>query len=272
MSRLSKIGMGLMGWSLATVLVLELDGARSIQASECLPPTPCPCAADGKCLPKRDTWGNYQTHWRPWPGEQVGLTPTQAEEQESNLRERLPNYQPPRPEQEELRGPAKGSKSQSGGASSTTTAAPQDAPAANEAKPAEKEIDLPGLPGLPGFDPQGYFPPENPQQLPPLEDGPPALPLGLSASLAVTPIQQNLQKQPTSGPTAVANQSRAVFIPAKVDNSIETGFVLPAAAESQPLSNIQLQNPAGRNIYKPTDEELHQAIYIESSDVTPEAN
>ncbi len=31
-------------------------------------PTPCPCAADGACVPARATWGYTRTQWRLWPG------------------------------------------------------------------------------------------------------------------------------------------------------------------------------------------------------------
>ena len=31
-------------------------------------PTPCPCMADGACIPDRATWGYHKTQWRLWPG------------------------------------------------------------------------------------------------------------------------------------------------------------------------------------------------------------
>ncbi|TWU29578.1 hypothetical protein Pla144_03560 [Bythopirellula polymerisocia] len=264
MSRVSKIGIGVWSSGLALVMAFDIVGANLGQANECQPPTPCPCAADGNCLPKRETWGTYKTHWRPWPGEQVGLTPTKAEETKSDIREQLPVYQPPRPDQEDLRGPAKRTKAPSATTSAPPEGGPQALPDAGEAEPAENEFELPGLPGLPGIDPQGYLPRENHKLLTEMDDAPPTLPLGLSESLAVTTSYEQQQVQPASGPTAVANRSKAAFIP-NVD-----GPIVQASAELKQASEIQLSNPAGRHIYKPTDEELHQAIFIEASDGSPE--
>ncbi|QEG33758.1 calcium-binding EGF-like domain-containing protein [Bythopirellula goksoeyrii] len=262
MARASKLGMGIVGLGLSMELLLGMAGQSDALANECQPPTPCPCAADGTCHPKSDTWGSYKTRWRPWPGDKVGLTPDEAEDTKSNIKQNLPTYQPPRPEQEELRGPAKKSPASGAATPDASDAVPQAEPAAEGADPAGQEFELPGLPGIPEFDPQGYLPPGRPQLLPQPEDGPPALPQSLSASLAETPSYIAPRSQPQSGPTVVANQSHSAAIPTVV------GHVVQATAEFQQASEIQLTNPAAANIYKPTDDELHQAIYIESSDIS----
>lgn len=267
MSRVLKIGIGLLGSILAVLLAWELGNSKMARASECQPPTPCPCAADGMCHPN-DTWGNYKTRWRPWPGDQVGLTPTKAEETESSILDRLKPYQPPRPEQEDLRGPAKKTPASSAAQPAATDGNPQAEPALNGAEPAGQDIELPGLPGLPGFDPQGFLPPEKLQQLPLIEDGPPALPQSLSAALAVTPYIALPQTQSKSGPTVEANRSRITTIASEDSISTEESHIVRTSAELQQVSSIHLANPAAKNIYKPTDEELHQAIYIETSDTS----
>jgi hypothetical protein len=85
-------------------LVVALVAATA-HASTC---TPAPCAADGICLPKRATWGWYQTHWRPWPGEQVRPTPTPAEQTptgQQGEQENLGQVQLPDPNKEDQTGP-----------------------------------------------------------------------------------------------------------------------------------------------------------------------
>lgn len=267
MARTSIFWLGLLG--LGIELVLGLDGPNSLQANECQPPTPCPCAADGTCHPKRDTWGSYKTHWRPWPGDKVGLTPTKTEETESDIKQQLPTYQPPRPEQEELRGPAKKLPSAEAAKPATTDAPPQAVPAAEAAEPAGQEFELPGLPGIPDFDPQGSLPPGRLQVLPQIEDGPPSLPENLKASLAVTPNYQDTVVQSKNAPTVVANRSRIAAAPTEASAGNlprRGGQIVQATAEVQQVSDIQLTNPAAKNIYKPTDDELHQAIYFEAGD------
>ena len=50
-----------------------------------------PCSPDGVCLPNYESWGWYQTRWRPFPGDSIAGVPTAAEEgaeegQEDTLR------------------------------------------------------------------------------------------------------------------------------------------------------------------------------------------
>ncbi|MDC0936611.1 hypothetical protein OAS39_10015 [Pirellulales bacterium] len=70
------------------------------------PPTPPPCAADGTCLPKWTTWGVYKTNWRPWPGDNAGITPTPAASEPSpGSAEDLGGFQLPEPRDETKVGP-----------------------------------------------------------------------------------------------------------------------------------------------------------------------
>lgn len=69
------------------------------------PPTPLPCAAEGVCLPKRETWGVSKTRWRPWPGEKAGLQPTQSAAAAADKPDdAFPPYERPSVDEEDLRG------------------------------------------------------------------------------------------------------------------------------------------------------------------------
>ncbi|QDT01416.1 hypothetical protein [Adhaeretor mobilis] len=72
------------------------------------PETPCACAADGNCRPKRDTWGVWHTHWRPWPGDPAAVPPTTADPQYSEDEEAgLKGIERPIPSKEDKAGPEK---------------------------------------------------------------------------------------------------------------------------------------------------------------------
>ena len=78
------------GCALATCCTAGLAMGRSPLPID--PPTPPPCAADGTCYPNTGEWGYYPSRWRPWPGDQLVPTPSDAEptpaEQESQPRVR----------------------------------------------------------------------------------------------------------------------------------------------------------------------------------------
>ncbi len=240
------------------------------------PDSPCPCAADGMCYPKRDTWGNYKTQWHAWPGESMGLTPTRADGTLPDGRQLQP-YIRPQLDQEDLRGPARppravapaegaAAPAANGAAPPVNGAAPgaiapapaqpaAGAPAGNQeaAPPANDGLQLPGLPGLPDFGPQGSL-----QPLPQLEDGPPALPQGLSQAVVVQPtMPQSNQLQPAA-PQATKQPTVSVV-------PTTSRFVTPTAAFD--TSHLELSNPAAKNVQKSMDEDLQQAIYFEASDM-----
>src|SRR5262245_13680558 len=41
-----------------------------------------PWSPDGACMPRYETWGWYSTRWRPFPGDVISGTPTEAGETE----------------------------------------------------------------------------------------------------------------------------------------------------------------------------------------------
>lgn len=232
------------------------------------PDSPCPCAADGMCYPKRDTWGNYKTQWHAWPGESTGLTPTRPD---GTLPDggQLQPYIRPRLDQEDLRGPARPPRATTpaegavpainGAAPGVNAPAPAQpaagAPAGNQeaAPPANDGLQLPGLPDIPGFGPQG-----NLQPLPRLEDAPPALPQGLSRAVVAQPALS----QPSQLRTATPQTTKQPTVSAVPTTS---RFVTPTAAFD--TSHLELSNPAAKNVQKSMDQDLHQAIYFEASDM-----
>jgi hypothetical protein len=250
---------GQWGKKIAATIVMGLTVAGPAMAHGPHPATPCPCAADGTCYPKRDTWGFYRTNWRPAPGDNVGRVPTPAAQGLENLREQLEPFVRPLPEQEDLRGPAKptrpsvtteGNEAPAGRQpAGGQPAGGQQLPAeAGEAAPAEAQ-PLDGL-DLPGFGPQGSF-----NALPQLEDAPPALPTNLSRALTALPNANSNART-----TVIANPVRpaASTLPVATSN-----FVTPASN----VQGIQLGNPASKNVQKTMNLDLEQAIYLEASDL-----
>ena len=162
------------------------------------------------CYPARDTWGNYTTHWRPFPGDTIGLTPTPADGGAVEIQDKLPTFIVPRPDQEDLRGPVRPTRpaaptsapAEANGEVNELPAAgpPMDQPApANEGEPAEPAADqAPGA--LDNLDLPGFGPPQGSlQPLPRIEDGPPALPSALSQAITMgngATFQANFPTQP----------------------------------------------------------------------------
>jgi hypothetical protein len=259
-------------------LVLGLSVVIAPEASgQCRPTTPAPCAADGMCYPKRETWGNYTTHWRPYPGDALGPAPTRAEENASELQKELPTFIVPTPDKEDQRGPVRPKRT----AEPTTTPAPtegginelpaigqpldQAPPAAEGEQPAEPPAEQPpgGLNN--NLDLPGFGPPQSLlQPLPQTEDGLPALPTALSQAITMgsggaLPSDFPTRAQATTlpAPTARANSSNLQTKTAVAQSK----FVTPTAA------NLDLTNPAAKNVQKTMDQELQQAIYYEASDI-----
>lgn len=232
----------------ATVLGLTLG---NFAMGQCLPAPPCPCAADGNCYPKRETWGNYTTNWRPWPGDSIGLTPTPAQPTPEEQRQ-LPIFLRPLPNQEDLRGPAKPTPVAAPAAQQPSDEQPAEAPA-NEQAPADDGLEIPG------FGPQG-----NLQPLPQIEDGPPALPRALSqAATTLASIPQVASRQPIATGTATANTSAARQ--PLTTSTLDARYVTPTSGVMG--ANIELSNPAAAKVQKTMDQELQQAIYFEASDL-----
>jgi hypothetical protein len=69
-------------------------------------PSPPPYCADGKCYPKRDTWGYYQGRWRSWPGVDTRPGPTEKGPTPAELLgPDLKSYETPTPQNEDKRAP-----------------------------------------------------------------------------------------------------------------------------------------------------------------------
>ena len=265
MSQLSIIRPGQAGKHLAAAIVMGLSVAGSALAHGPHPATPCPCAADGMCYPKRDTWGFYKTNWRAAPGDTIG-TPTPADAATPEIRKQLEPYIRPLPEEEDLRGPAKPVRP-AAPAGQPAVGAGGQVPVQGEleqpAEPAEEApaaapadgLDLPGLPGLPGFGPQGSLNP-----LPRIEEGPPALPRALSAALSSLPPQSNVEYA-----TVVANPVSAVPAVKSAIPVANSRYVSPVSTAN--VGNIELANPAAKNVQKSMDQDLQHAIYLESSEL-----
>lgn len=242
---------------------------------QCQPATPCACAADGMCYPKRETWGSYTTQWRPFPGDALGLTPTPADGGAVEIQDKLPTFIVPTPDKEDLRGPVRPTRPPAAGATSgqvetqvnevPAAGQPLDqAPPANGQEPAEPAAEEAPAPldnlDLPGFGPpQGLLLP-----LPETEDGLPTLPSALSQAITMGtggaghanfPTQASATSLPA--PTARAN---AATLPPKAAVA-HSNFITPAAA------NIELKNPAAQSVQKTMDQNLEQAIYYESSEI-----
>ena len=222
------------------VLALLLAGSETLSYGVGnLPPTPCPCTADGVCRPKRDSWGHYETRWRTWPGDPASQEPTQADgaaPSRDELRS-LPPFETPLPEQEDLRGPAKDKASK----------AAKDAASDNAAGEGPEAL-VPGADAIPAFDPQGNRS-EIPGEIPSMNDAPPALPASLrqAARLLNMPQQMSQQQAPPTMPAAAPQPIRQ-------------------ASWQRPVS-IQLINPASAIVAEPGTGSLQQAIYYEASDI-----
>ena len=206
--------------------MLACSASLTYGVTGCQPETPCPCAADGICRPKRETWGHYKTRWRTWPGELRGDEPELADTP-SATEETLPPFETPTPEQEDLRGPAKKD-------------APDEA-TAEDGDPLDVPAQLlPGPEALPAIDPQG-------SQLhePQLEDAPPELPASLrqaalllnlqptvqaqaSPAIGTPPIHQATWRQPSAG---LINPASAAVIEPEAD-SLQQAIYYEASDES----------------------------------------
>lgn len=270
-SQLLRVRRDWLDSSIASILLgLSAVGVPTA-LGQCHPATPNPCAADGQCNPKRDTWGNYTTHWRPYPGDTIGLTPTPAEGGPVDLQQQLPTFIVPTPDKEDQRGPIRPTRpaASAGAQPAADGLRPAEdqpfgqAPPANDAQPAEPAAEEPAPGPLDGLDLPGFGPPQGSlQQLPQIEDGPPALPGGLMQALtmgseASLPGGMSTSARAIAAPAAAANAGRSV---PKV-TIVKSREVAPVSA------NIELTNPAAMSVQKTMDQDLQQAIYYEASDI-----
>lgn len=154
----SKLLLTLASGTIVTALV-----CATAPITSAVGPGPCPaagpCSPDGACLPKCDTWGWYPTRWRAFPGDVVGPAPTAADATdapttpETDLRgPQLPDSTKESligPEKPERRGEAPAAAAGAPAVGPEPAAAPAQPPAAAPGA-AQPEVELPGLPALPG--------------------------------------------------------------------------------------------------------------------------
>jgi len=248
------------------------DGQARGQAA-CRPATPSPCAADGVCRPKRDTWGWYQTKWRSWPGEKVGMTPTEVEEieAEDKIEKGLEGFELPTPEQEDLRGmQKKDTDSESDEAEPATDTLPG---VGDQGSAAPLPLLLPAARNVAMRlkDSPQPLPTVNPSQ--PSATGPAGIPKGINVQDdEPPPLPASLKRIANRGrglPSPILVPSAPVPMRVSSGNAPNTPIntsgrrVVPAGWQ-QPIG-IRLINPAAALVPEATGDQLRQAIYYESS-------
>ncbi|HYO25344.1 MAG TPA: hypothetical protein VEQ85_10390 [Lacipirellulaceae bacterium] len=114
-----------------------------------------PCSPEGVCVPRYETWGWYETRWRPFPGDPLNAPPTPADtvspaEQDQ---QRLGGPQLPSPGEEEQTGPERRPTRGPG------AGAPAVGPGAAPASPTLPADEGAGGAVLPPADGAGVLPP-----------------------------------------------------------------------------------------------------------------
>jgi hypothetical protein len=66
-------------------------------------PTPPPCCADGRGYSRPETFGVYETRWRPWPIQNLG--PSAPQTGEEALKNQVPRFEAPPAEEEDRKAP-----------------------------------------------------------------------------------------------------------------------------------------------------------------------
>lgn len=143
--------------------------------------TPPPCAAEGVCYPKYETFGFYQTNWRRWPGDSDTSRPEPTEATAGD--DLLAPFDAPPKEREDQQAPPPIEEDPGATLEDEDDLPPLD-------------IDLPPLPERRPFNAPFDAPPED------ADDGPPALPFGAvdTPGPAVTwrPAEQSTSEASTS--------------------------------------------------------------------------
>ncbi len=259
------------------VAALDMPNAAGAQVGVCRPGTPYPCAADGTCRPKRETFGSYHTRWRPWPGDPQQAVSTLDDDQTPDDKQELKGFERPTPEKEGNRAPAKTNAFQSSETEPETDASEA---ATEEQEPA---TDLPAEDLFPDFDDQSSY-----QLLPPQDDAPPALPPSLrkfatSHQLARVALPQLSQTNPVRQSFAIApNPARQATAKKPLQQPLRyPALRYPAPRYPEPSSAItqvaaeqrissRTHRPANMNLVNPaatgTQQGAQQAIYYEATD------
>jgi hypothetical protein len=182
-------------------------------------PLPPPCAAEGGCYPKRDTWGYYPNQWNRWPtdyGDDVSAAPGEKSV--------LPSVIVPTPALEDKAAPA------------PSEPKPEDAGMAPGGGARELDLpSLPPLPGAPGVPGQPVAPPQPGANQP--EDAPPGLPplpgFGLPPGISPPP-------RPAGGPGQTSTKGRGTDAPPPLP--MDFAKLLRPTPQCQPMPRA---TPAG---------------------------
>lgn len=253
-----------------------LAGSSLIHAAH--PATPPPCAADGTCRPKTESWGYWQTHWRPFPGDDAaaaaagrGLEPEPVDPDEG-----LGPLQRPDPSKEDQAGPAEQERDPEAPAEDAGLGDPAAPGGPAEPLPALDPLGL-RIPNVPNM--QAALPPEPPAQLKQLvnpaasvqsiadpvqdknvrpagfepqpekpQDAPPSLPPSLKRVAQLTGILQ---------PLPPVHEGHFRRDSAVMQTSVQAiGTAAP--------TGIRIINPAAAYTAEPGKGGLQQAIYFEA--------
>ncbi|MCA9258773.1 MAG: hypothetical protein KDA61_06220 [Planctomycetales bacterium] len=246
--------------------------------------TPPPCSVDGVCTPKQDTWGWYQTNWRPWPGEQVRPTPAPPKDETEDIEEgrNIGDIQLPQPSEEALSDP----EALEPEATATPDQAPEGAPAGmgeGLGEPLGSPLDAPPAGGndLPGIDPFGAAPPRLPNVLGSDLQAvaaavPDAAPAMFEAPVSVTPPPEVVAPTPPvvdldAPPSLPSSLLRAASArrgqPVAQRAPRSDAFVTQTSANG---NSIRLVNPANALSMQPDQSGLQQAVYFEATDEAPQ--
>ncbi len=245
-------GLMLGAFMLVVIAAAQLTYAVGERLCGCGPTTPCACAADGICRPKRETWGHYHTRWRTWPGEVIERPPSQTGEPDAaddQVVDPLDGYETPKPEQEDLRAPPKAKRERA-----VEEAAPVELPGAEPAPLLPGPEEAPAEEDPIDFDPFSELP-----ELPQMEDAPPALPPSLrQAAIAISKAKvANARPQRTR-----RTQPRVAM---NITPEMLTQPVRQVSWQQQQSSMPQV-NPASAVQTSAAQQPLQQAIYYEASD------
>jgi hypothetical protein len=244
-------------------------------------PTPCPCAADGACYPKRDTWGHYQSRWRRWPYDHRGTIPgRELDRAPGALPDELPPVVLPPKEEEDRRAPMSTSEREGRQPGPGADAAAEGAPAAElpPARPdarqpgAQPGVPAPGVPPVPNggleFDPPPDVPfgeppaggfefgdePEEEFQFPyrSPNDGlrfdsdlPPALPRGLQSQQGAANVAHHTPR-PSGPPSEPSVVSRLPYVVPQSNGADSESRVARASAET---ATPQVAPRVGRAVF-----------------------
>lgn len=269
----AKLMLGL----LSSITLMSLLASSSLlrAAQQCTPP---PCAADGTCRPKTESWGYWQTHWRPFPGDDAaaaaagrGLEPEPIDPEEG-----LGPLQRPEPSKEDQAGPEEQERDPEAPAEEGTLGDPAAPGGPAEPLPVLDPLGI-RLPTVPNM--QAALPPEPPAQIKQLVN--PAASVQPIADpvhddnvrpAGFRPQLEKPQDAPPSLPPSLKRVAQLTGILQPLP-PVQEGHVRKDAAVMQTSAQaigtdvphgIRIINPAAAYTAEPDKGGLQQAIYYEA--------